>query len=76
MRKHMKNAEQGAATTVWAAVSKECEGKGGCYLENCSEAQAVDPDDDDSMKPGYAAYAYDEDVAKKLWEVSCQLVGL
>jgi len=30
----MKTIEQGASTTVWAAVSDELEGVGGKYLEN------------------------------------------
>ena len=34
----MKNVEQGAATTVWAAVANELEGKGGKYLEDCQES--------------------------------------
>jgi NAD(P)-dependent dehydrogenase (short-subunit alcohol dehydrogenase family) len=37
--KIMKSAEQGAATTVWAAVSKTWENKGGKYLEDCKEAE-------------------------------------
>jgi NAD(P)-dependent dehydrogenase (short-subunit alcohol dehydrogenase family) len=32
----MKSSKQGAATTVFAAVAKELEGKGGVYLENCT----------------------------------------
>ena len=33
---YMKNAEQGAATTIWAAIGKEMQGKGGLYLEGQS----------------------------------------
>jgi len=25
---------------------------------------------------GYAPWAYDEEMAKKLWEVSCKLIGI
>ncbi|MEP6989267.1 MAG: SDR family NAD(P)-dependent oxidoreductase, partial [Chloroflexota bacterium] len=33
-----KSVEQGASTSVWAAVANELEGMGGLYLENCQEA--------------------------------------
>lgn len=35
MAQYMKRTEQGAATTVWAAVGRCWEGKGGEYLEDC-----------------------------------------
>ena len=35
----MKSPEQGAATTVWAAVGRQWEGVGGKYLEDCSVSQ-------------------------------------
>ncbi|KAK6609703.1 oxidoreductase [Botrytis cinerea] len=35
---YWKTPKQGAATTVWAAVSKELEGKGGKYLYDCQIA--------------------------------------
>jgi NAD(P)-dependent dehydrogenase (short-subunit alcohol dehydrogenase family) len=31
-----KSVEQGASTSVWAALSPDLENKGGLYLENCS----------------------------------------
>ena len=37
----MKSPEQGAATTVYGALSKEWEGRGGRYLEDCQEAAQV-----------------------------------
>ncbi|KAL5598831.1 hypothetical protein BROUX41_003843 [Berkeleyomyces rouxiae] len=73
--KMYKNAEQGASTSVWAAVAPALEGKGGKYLENCQIIGAWQP----SMGqwgPGYADYAYDEAEAKKLWEKSVEWVGL
>ncbi|KAL2846358.1 dehydrogenase with different specificitie [Aspergillus pseudoustus] len=66
-----KNIEQGAATTVLAAISPELEGKGGLYLEDTQVA-----------KPpargitGYAEWAYDEEGPGKLWETSLQLLRL
>jgi NAD(P)-dependent dehydrogenase (short-subunit alcohol dehydrogenase family) len=37
--KYMKSVEQGAATSVYAALSKEWEGRGGRYLSNCEEQE-------------------------------------
>ena len=34
-----KNTEQGAATSIYAAVSDDLEGKGGLYLEDCAIAK-------------------------------------
>ncbi|KAF4302223.1 putative short-chain dehydrogenase protein [Botryosphaeria dothidea] len=70
-----KSVEQGAATTVLAAVGKELEGKGGLYLEDCQIAGAWDPASG-PWAPGYAAWAYDGEKAKKLWDVSAELVKL
>lgn len=72
-QKLQKNAPQGAATTVWAAVSKACEGKGGKYLEDCGDSK---PREDGKLSAGYASHAYDEEAAKKLWDVSMKLIGM
>jgi hypothetical protein len=45
-------SEQGAATTVFATVGKEWEGKGGKYLEYCEEAKRG-VDDNDVFGIGY-----------------------
>lgn len=72
-----KSPEQGAATTVWAAVAKEWEGKGGRYLEDVSEAEPFDPKSEiPGHAPGYAPYAYDQKAAAKLWEDSMMMVGV
>lgn len=65
----------GAATSVWAATSKDLEGKGGRYLEDCGEAAEMDKSKG-MYDPGYGPWAYDEVKAKKLWEVSLKSVGL
>jgi len=74
-KKRFKSVEQGAATTVWAAVGKEWSHKGGKYLEDCAEAGPA-ADNTTLTGPGYASWAYDEEGAKKLWEMSRTLVGL
>ncbi|RLL98383.1 hypothetical protein CFD26_102012 [Aspergillus turcosus] len=71
----LKNPEQGAATTVWGAVSRSLEGMGGRYLE---DVQIAEPHDlsKGPWAPGYAPYAYSPEKERKLWEVSLKLVGV
>ena len=77
IEKGMKSAEQGAATTLWAAVDKELEGKGGLFLEECRVGEPVKPEALGNLAAGgYAAHAYDEEKEKELWKVSCELVGV
>lgn len=60
-----KTPEQGASTTVWAAVSRLIGGKGGVYCENCNIAKLAGPD-----APRWAEvqpYACDEAEAARLW---------
>ncbi|KAI1270273.1 NAD(P)-binding protein [Xylariaceae sp. FL1019] len=75
MYANMKNLAQGAATTVWAAVAKELEGKGGLYLDEVSEGWLT-PEDAAYYLGGYAPQAFDPPTEGKLWEISLQLVGL
>ncbi|KAJ4251430.1 hypothetical protein NW762_011413 [Fusarium torreyae] len=76
MKRDMKNPAQGAATTVYAALSKEWEGRGGRYLSNCVEEPPQRPGADSmSAEPGYAPWIYDEKAEGRLWEESNKLVG-
>ncbi|RFU27442.1 hypothetical protein B7463_g8890, partial [Scytalidium lignicola] len=71
--------EQGAATTVWAAIGVEWENKGGVYLENCQVAPLhPDPNDQGDIPhiPGYAKHAYDQENEGRLWADSLKMVGL
>ncbi|TSA87192.1 SDR family NAD(P)-dependent oxidoreductase [Deinococcus detaillensis] len=68
-----KSTEQGAATSVWAAVGKELEGVGGLYLEDVQEAVPFDPA---APYSGYQPYLRDHASADKLWEASEKMVGL
>jgi NAD(P)-dependent dehydrogenase (short-subunit alcohol dehydrogenase family) len=69
-----KTIEQGAATTIWAAVAPELEGTGGKYLDNCAVAAPW-------TAPGevpfgfYAPYALDPDHADRLWTLSENLIA-
>ena len=75
----MKSPQQGAATSVWAAVGSELQGRGGLFLENVSESvlRPVEPEKGmaDVMGEGRAEYAYDAEGAKKLWQISDKLTG-
>lgn len=75
LSKIMKNPEQGAATSIWAATAAALEGKGGKYLENCQIVPEWEPSFG-QWGPGYAPHAYDTEKAKKLWEKSIEWVGL
>lgn len=72
--KFFKSPAQGAATTVYAALSKEWEGKGGKYLEDCGVAELAGANA--SMALGHAAHAYNEEGEKRLWADSCKFVGV
>ncbi|EWY81056.1 hypothetical protein FOYG_15343 [Fusarium oxysporum NRRL 32931] len=73
----LRNKAQGAATTVYAAVSKEWEGRGGKYLADFVEERPVRPGvEPTSPELGHAVWIYDEEAEQKLWELSERLVGL
>lgn len=72
----IKSPEQGAATTVRAAVGGAWEHEGGKYLVNCAVAEPYAEGEDKFGTLGYAPHAYDVDEAKRLWRDSLKLVGL
>jgi NAD(P)-dependent dehydrogenase (short-subunit alcohol dehydrogenase family) len=69
-----KSLAQGAATTLWCALSPQLDGKGGVYCEDCDIAELV-PND----FPGFSGvrhWAVDRPTANALWDLSEQLTGL
>jgi len=72
---YIKSTEQGAATSVWAAVSKELEGYGGLYLDDCEVCGPTASEGGMAYK-GYKQWAMDAEAAEKLWKVSNELVGI
>ena len=70
-----KTIEQGAATSVLVATSPLLEGVGGRYFEDCNEALTVD-NVTETTPSGVAAYALDAANAKRLWELSGELLGI
>jgi len=69
---NFKSVEQGAATSVWAAVGDELAGVGGLYLEDCAQALYFD-----ARRPfaGVMDYALDVEAADQLWDRSLELTS-
>ncbi|MEE4206377.1 MAG: SDR family NAD(P)-dependent oxidoreductase [Erythrobacter sp.] len=66
-----KTIPQGAATSVWAATSKDVEGRGGVYCEDCHVAEV-----EDAASKGVRPYALDPKGAARLWEMSERMTGV
>ncbi|MGW1018832.1 SDR family NAD(P)-dependent oxidoreductase [Streptomyces niveus] len=66
-----KTPEQGAATSVFVAVSPLLEGIGGRYFEDVAEAGPHVP----PGNTGVADYALDPEAAARLWDVSQQMLA-
>jgi NAD(P)-dependent dehydrogenase (short-subunit alcohol dehydrogenase family) len=67
-----KTPEQGAATSIYAAVAPELEGNSGRYLEDCGIAK---PWSSENPFSGVMPYALDADHARRLWEVSAEAIA-
>lgn len=65
-----KSVEEGASTSTWAATSAYLTGKGGQYLEDCSEA--VIHESFPESRTGVMRYAVDKENADKLWKLSLE----
>lgn len=76
LRAGFKNAEQGAATSVWAATSALLDGRGGVYCEDCDIAAPTDPASELARISGVDAHAIDPEGARRLWELSAELTGV
>jgi NAD(P)-dependent dehydrogenase (short-subunit alcohol dehydrogenase family) len=72
LRDGFKTPEQGASTSVWAAIGTELEGAGGLYLEDCQQAL---PWTKASPWQGVLPHALDPAAAERLWALSLQTVG-
>jgi NAD(P)-dependent dehydrogenase (short-subunit alcohol dehydrogenase family) len=70
----IKTVEQGAATTVFAATSPLLKGIGGRYFADCNEAEILDRRSATPMH-GVARYALDPAAARRLWELSEELLA-
>ena len=71
-----KTIEQGAATTLVAAVAPQFAHTGGHYLDDCREAYTVPNDANLAQHPhGVKEWALDPAIALRLWDVSWDLIG-
>ena len=68
----LKTPEEGAATQTWAATSRQLDGLGGVYLEDC-EVAILAPEGE---RVGVKEYAIDPDQAARLWAWSAELTGV
>ncbi|OBT39935.1 hypothetical protein VE00_09585 [Pseudogymnoascus sp. WSF 3629] len=71
--KLLKSPEQGAGTTVIAAVGREWEDRGGRYLEDCVEAVRGE-DDGNPLGVGFVRQTYDQEDEERLWRDSLRIV--
>ncbi len=72
VRDGFKTPEQGASTSVWAAVGDELEDVGGLYLEDCAQAE---PWSKETPWRGVLPYALDAAAADRLWALSVETTG-
>lgn len=68
-----KSVPQGAATSVWAAVTASADEIGGRYCEDCAVAEVAA--DDANGRRGVRPYAVDPDRAAALWALSERMIG-
>jgi NAD(P)-dependent dehydrogenase (short-subunit alcohol dehydrogenase family) len=69
-----KTAEQGAASSTWAATSPLLGGIGGVYCEDCDVAEIITTPD--GAARGVARHAVDPVAAERLWQMSAGMTGL
>ncbi|MDR6552592.1 SDR family NAD(P)-dependent oxidoreductase [Paenibacillus qinlingensis] len=69
-----KSTEQGAATSVWCAVSPILKGKGGVYCEDGDIAEVVSADS--PLQRGVRSWAIDSASAERLWTISEDLLHI
>ena len=71
----LKTPQQGASTTLVAAVAPQFEGVGGDYLEDGGPATIIEDDAQvDATSGGVRRWALDPEAADRLWDVSERLV--
>jgi len=76
----LKTIPQGAATTIWCAVSPQLNEIGGVYCENCDiaeidEGQIEHRFDEPATIRGVQPYSIDKNNAERLWTLSEEMLG-
>lgn len=69
-----RTAEQGAATTVWCAASRQLVGMGGVYCEDVDIAEPVEAST--KATPGARPWILDRELAERLWTMTEDLTGV
>jgi NAD(P)-dependent dehydrogenase (short-subunit alcohol dehydrogenase family) len=69
-----KTVEQGAATTIWCAVSPQLNNKGGVYCADCDISPMAPADSE--LNNGVRAWAVDKAAAEALWTLSEKLTSV
>ena len=69
-----KTTQQGAATSVWCAVSPLLEGEGGVYCEDCNIGKMVD--ENTPRGSGVLPHIRDAALATALWAKSEEMTGV
>ena len=69
----LKTIPQGAATTVWCAVSPQLNDIGGVYCEDVEIASIASGD---GITAGVKPYSIDESNAKRLWKLTEEMTGI
>ena len=76
VQKYLTNIEQACATSVYGAVSRELEGRGGLYLEGASVVEHPCPPDGGVIEYGYGSWAFDQEKEEALWKLSKSMAGV
>jgi NAD(P)-dependent dehydrogenase (short-subunit alcohol dehydrogenase family) len=71
----LKSVPQGAATTVWCAVSPQLNNIGGVYCEDGDIARMAE-DEESYGSYGVKRYSLDEANANRLWDLSEKMTGV
>lgn len=76
----LKTIPQGAATTIWCAVSPQLNEIGGVYCENCDiaeidEGQIEHRFEEPATIRGVQPYSIDKNNAERLWKLSEEMLG-
>jgi len=73
-----KTVSEGAATTIWAAIHPAFERDGASTTAKFLEDTVIAPPKVGTsvVTPGYAAWIGDEKAARRLWDISAEMVGV
>ena len=71
-----KTPQEGAATSIWCATSRQLDGMGGVYCENCDISNALPAGaSEHDFLTGVWPSATDPEAAERLWWLSEKLTG-